>query len=171
MTLGSFKRERVDGLSRARFANLRTLAWLETGHNLLITGGAGLGKRHLAGALAVEAVRCGWRARYLRVPDLLDQIDTHRRAGTLDLLLKRHSAPSLLVLDGLAEEPTVAEHTYWLRRLIERRGDAHSTLVVSRRAPTQWMNQLDGEAHAAGLHGRLTHRAHQVRLTRARLKP
>jgi DNA replication protein DnaC len=167
LTLGAFDLQRVQGLSRPRFAALRTLAWLEMGHNLIVTGGPGTGKRHLAAGLAVEAVRQGWSTRYVQVADLLYQWDLALRRGNPDQLFARMVRPALLVLEGFADAPALAAETAWLRRIVVRRATLKRPIIVtSRHAPKAWGPYLEGLGVADAVIGELKRDAETIRLQR-----
>jgi len=77
------------GLDRATLARLGTGQWLREHHNVLITGPAGVGKSYLACALAHQACRLGFSARYLRLPRLLEELAIARADGSYTQLLRR----------------------------------------------------------------------------------
>jgi DNA replication protein DnaC len=167
LTLAAFDLQRIRGLSRLRFATLRTLAWLEMGHNLIVTGGPSTGKRHLAAGLAVEAVRRGWSARHVQVADLLHQRDLALHRGNPDQLFTRMIRPALLVLDGFADMPTLATETAWLRRIVVRRATLKRPIIVtSRHAPKGWGQYLEGLSVADAVIGELKRGAEAIRLQR-----
>lgn len=94
---------------RAAYDAARTFAASPHGW-LLLSGGFGVGKTHLAAAIANDVTRRGGEALFVLVPDLLD----HLRASfgphspeSYDELFERLKNAALLVLDDLgAESPT-----------------------------------------------------------------
>jgi DNA replication protein DnaC len=162
-TLGSFD-PRQSGIMPARVATLRTLAWLDLRQNLVIMGPRASGKRHLACALAVEAVRSGRTAHYVDTMVLLHQLDSRRRQGCADELTREMARPALLVLGSMAEESILPPYTTWLRRLVERRAALGRPTVVTSRSPVdEWPEMFEGSDNDA-LVGRLTEGAHMVKL-------
>ena len=63
-------------------------AWLEKGANLLLFGGPGGGKTHLAATLGLALVENGWRVLFTRTTDLVQKLQAARR----DLALESVSA-------------------------------------------------------------------------------
>ena len=61
------------GLDKSLMKKLATCQWLHEHLNVLITGPSGIGKSWLACALAHQACRQGFTARYLRLPRLLTE--------------------------------------------------------------------------------------------------
>lgn len=62
------------GLDKALVQHLLSGRWLDEPLNCWITGPTGVGKTWLAGALAHQAGRQGYTARYLRLPRLLQDL-------------------------------------------------------------------------------------------------
>ena len=61
-------------LQKARIEQLATAGFMEQAHNLILVGGTGTGKTHLATALAVAAIHQGKRARFYNAVDLGKQM-------------------------------------------------------------------------------------------------
>jgi DNA replication protein DnaC len=69
-------------LLRNRIEQLATAAFIDQACNLILVGGAGTGKTHLATALAVAAVHQGKRVRfYYNAVDLINQLDKEKQQG------------------------------------------------------------------------------------------
>ena len=61
-------------LPRAQIEQLASAAFMETAHNLILVGGTGTGKTHLATALGVAAIHRGKRVRFYNAVDLVNQL-------------------------------------------------------------------------------------------------
>ena len=59
-------------------------AWIEKGANLLLFGGPGAGKSHLAAALGLALVENGWRVLFARTTDLVQKLQAARRDLALE---------------------------------------------------------------------------------------
>jgi DNA replication protein DnaC len=87
------------GLDKALVLSLATAEWLRRHRNVLITGPTGTGKTYLACALAHQACREGFSARYVRLPRLLADLALGRGDGRYGKLLVALAKTDLLVLD------------------------------------------------------------------------
>jgi DNA replication protein DnaC len=68
-------------LPQAQIEQLATAAFMESAHNLILVGGTGTGKTHLATALGVAAIHQGKRVRFFNAVDLVNQLEREKAAG------------------------------------------------------------------------------------------
>jgi DNA replication protein DnaC len=102
-TLDSFDFEVVPMLSKARvLAICAGDSWIEKGANLLLIGGPGGGKTHLASAIGLALVENGWRVMFARTSDLVQRLQVARRELALEAAINRLDRFHLLILDDLA---------------------------------------------------------------------
>jgi DNA replication protein DnaC len=59
----------------AVFQPLAASTFMETAHNLILVGGTGTGKSHLATAIGVEAIHHGKRVRFFNAVDLVNALE------------------------------------------------------------------------------------------------
>ena len=69
-------------LSQAVVEQLASAAFMETAHNLILVGGTGTGKTHLATAIGVAAIHRGQRVRFFNAVDLVNQLEREKGLGT-----------------------------------------------------------------------------------------
>jgi DNA replication protein DnaC len=84
---------------------LSTCQWVKTKHNVLVVGKTGVGKSYVGAALADAACRAGYRANFLRVPRLLEELALARASGVYASLLGKLSGIDVLVLDDFLLNP------------------------------------------------------------------
>jgi len=77
------------------------LKFLEDAVNVVLIGGVGMGKTHLASALAYEACQCGKSVLFTTTVNMLQALEAAHIDGSLKRELRRYTAPDLLVLDEL----------------------------------------------------------------------
>ncbi|MBF0805187.1 MULTISPECIES: ATP-binding protein, partial [unclassified Neisseria] len=53
--------------------------------NVVLVGGPGTGKTHIATALGIEAATQGFRVRFWNVPDLVNKLEADKDEGRLKL--------------------------------------------------------------------------------------
>ncbi|MDD3576327.1 MAG: ATP-binding protein, partial [Halothiobacillus sp.] len=66
-------------LEQARIEQLAQGSYLDTAHNLILVGGTGTGKTHLATALGVAAIHQGKRVRFYNAVDLVNLLDKEKQ--------------------------------------------------------------------------------------------
>ncbi len=153
------------GIERANLRQLATCDWVKAKQNVLITGRTGVGKSHLAAALAKAACRRGFRAHYSRVSRLLQELAVARADGSYASLLIKISRVDVLVLDDFLIAPLKDSERRDLLEILEDRYDHSSTIVTSQRDNKTWHEALGEPTVADAICDRLVHNAHVINLT------
>ena len=69
-------------LNRSLIERLATCEYITEHRNLFITGATGSGKTYLACAFGMEACKQRYKTKYVRLPDLLLELELARNDGT-----------------------------------------------------------------------------------------
>lgn len=84
---------------------LRTLRFIPEAGNVILLGPSGVGKTHLAVAMAEAAIQAGQAAYFITAHDLVADLEQAHREGRLDRRLRMYLAPRLLVIDEMGYLP------------------------------------------------------------------
>jgi len=152
------------GLDRSLVLSLAQAGWVESHHNLLLSGPTGVGKSFIACALAQAAIRRGHTALYVRAPRLLADLSLARGDGRYPRLLAQLAKVALLVLDDFLLTPASPEEARDLLEVIEDRSQLRSTMVVSQLPVDHWHAGLADPTLADAILDRLLHNAHRLQL-------
>jgi DNA replication protein DnaC len=157
-TLDSFDFEAVPMISKARvMAICAGDSWIDKGANLILLGGPGGGKTHLASAIGLALVENGWRVMFVRTSDLVQKLQIARRELALEAAINRLDRFHLLILDDLAYVSKDQAETSVLFELISARYERRSTLITANQPFGQWGKVFPDPAMTLAAVDRLVH--------------
>ena len=97
-------------LNKGLINRLATCEYISEHRNLFITGATGCGKTYMACAFGMEACKQYFNTKYVRLPDLLIDLETARTDGNYKKVMAKYANPVVLILDEwLLLKPTNAE--------------------------------------------------------------
>ena len=92
-------------INQEQVMNLYSCEFIETFRNIILVGGTGTGKSHLAISIASKAIRKGYKARFYNLVDLTNQLEREKLDGYAGKLAKQMEKIDILVLDELGYLP------------------------------------------------------------------
>ena len=154
-------------LNKAQVFDLATCQFVDRHENLLVYGPTGVGKSHLAQALAHEACRRGYEVLFVSTAKMLAHLAGGRADGTVAHRLGRYLRPELLCLDDFGLKPLRPPGPEDLYDIIHERYERASILLTSNRDRSEWADLFGEPLLASAALDRLTHRAHFLEITGA----
>jgi len=133
-------------LDKAQMLRFSTCNYLEEGHHIILEGASGNGKTYIACALGNAACRRFKRVRYIRMPELLDEMSIARNAGDLKKLLKTYRKMDLLILDEWLIRPLSPQESYDVLEIVESRctQTQHGTMIFCTQfEPDGWYKRIN----------------------------
>ncbi len=133
-------------LNRELIQRLASCEYISEYRNIFITGATGSRKTYLACALGMEACKQYYKTQYVRLPDLLMELDLTQESASFQKVLAKYTKPKLLILDEwLLLKPSVNEQKLIFELLHKRRKNS-STIFCSQYASDGWYEQLGGQS-------------------------
>lgn len=152
------------GISKSVVLSLASCGWIRNAQNVIITGPTGVGKTHLACALANRACREGFPSLYVRSPRLFHDVAIARADGSYAKLMNKLVRARLLIIDDLGLAPMTDHERRDLLEIIEDRNELCSTIAVSQIPIKLWHENIGDPTIADAILDRLIHKAHKITL-------
>jgi len=164
-TLDNFDFNFNPTINRQQVFDLASGSYLRQHHNVVICGPTGVGKTHLAQALAHEACVLGFNVLWVQTHKMLQHLNGGRADGSYERRLKAYLRPDLLILDDFGLRSLQPPGPQDLYDIIDARYEHGSILLTSNRAPAEWADLFQDPLLASAGLDRLLHHAEVLVIT------
>ena len=154
-------------LSRKDFTLLSTCKYIEDEHHIIFKGASGNGKTYLACALGEAACRKHLSVRYIRMPELLDELCYAKANNEFKKVVKAYQKVDLLILDEWLIRCLTPEESYNLFEIIEARTKHGSTIFCTQFETEGWYKRVNPDPEndspiSEAIMDRIIHNAYQI---------
>jgi DNA replication protein DnaC len=136
--------------------------YLKYFRNIILTGPTGAGKSYIAQAYANKAMSMGYSALYLRVPRLMQYLQSIKGDEEYLKYLAKLKKIHLLILDDFGVSPLKAAEARDLLEIVEDRVNQSSLIITSQLAIKDWHGYLHNATIADAILDRIVHNAYKI---------
>ncbi|MDQ6971900.1 MAG: IS21-like element helper ATPase IstB [Mariprofundaceae bacterium] len=152
------------GLNKSFVKSLMRCQWIKDHLNIIITGATGTGKTYLACALDHRVCLEGYRAYYVRVPRLFQELSVARGEGRYENLMRTICKRDVLITDDGGLSVLTDHEQRDLLEILEDRHDSRSTIIAGQLPVKHWYKTIGNATLADAILDRLVHQAYQINL-------
>lgn len=178
-TLEQFDYSFSVGVNRKQIEELATLTFIKRNENIILLVQCGVGKTHLAIALAFKAVQHRYKARFTTISELLSLANNAKKEKKYDSFLKSITNPSILVIDEIGyfnrrENKKIQMYLFIERvkeeanhffQIISKRYEKGSTILTSNLVFSKWTQVFAGDKIVTtAILDRVLHHSHIINI-------
>ena len=140
--------------------------YIQEQHNIVLKGPTGSGKTFMGCAFGVSACRQFYNVKYIRLPELLDELSLAKLAadGSYRKLIKKYTKTDVLILDEWLLTELSKDEANVLLEITEARHKTASTIYCSQIDPSGWHMKLGNGTIAEAILDRIIHDSYQFLL-------
>ena len=154
-------------LDRAEILRYATCTYIDDHYHIILKGASGNGKTFVSNALGNAACRKFKTVKYIRMPELLEELSVAKGSGTLQKIIKVYRKVDLLILDEWLIRRLTQQEAYNLLEIVEARCTNGSIIFCTQYEPSEWYGRISSDVEkdspiTEAIMDRILHNSYEV---------
>jgi len=151
-------------LDQTQILRLAECTYIKEKHNVIIMGASGSGKSYMACAFGIAACQNFYTVKYIRLPELLIELDIARNEGSYKKLMNQYRKFHLLILDEWMLVSLKENEARDVLEVVHARHHKESTIFCSQFSPAGWHAKIGEATIADAILDRIVHDSYIIEI-------